>query len=150
MHGSSSRGHSGFLEQRIRQRATAKFNPARTTTIRASATRSRTATPPDDGIAVEHACWLVAKLVLIAKKPDLSQAKNWRAVCLLEMSSKTFSNVYVKGLHTVIEATSQEAQADFRLRRGTRDAFFALILGLKKRRERGQDSWPNPGCAFWI
>ena len=32
-------------------------------------------------------------------------------------------------------------QAGFRLRRGTRDAFFALILGLKKRREHGQDSW---------
>ena len=50
---------------------------------------------PDDGGEVKYDAWLMARLVLLPKKGDLSLCKNWRGICLLDVASKIFSSVLV-------------------------------------------------------
>jgi hypothetical protein len=42
----------------------------------------------DDSDALRYTQWLVASLKLLPKKGDLSQCKNWRGICLLDIASK--------------------------------------------------------------
>ena len=85
--------------------------------------------------------WLTAELALLPKKPDLGQCKNWRAACMLDVSSKIFSSILLSRLHGIIEWTSMECQARFRRGRGVRDAFWSLQQGMKLRQSHQQDSW---------
>ena len=48
----------------------------------------------DDGADDTGICypeWLKSKLVLLPKKGDLGQPKNWRGICLLDIASKILS-----------------------------------------------------------
>ena len=53
--------------------------------------------------------WLSARMKLLPKKGDLHMAKNWRAVCLLDIASKILSNVLVYRMQKVQEAEGLEA-----------------------------------------
>ena len=50
--------------------------------------------PGNDGEDV-YDSWLMARLVLLTKKGELSLCKNWRGICLLDISSKILSSVLV-------------------------------------------------------
>ena len=50
--------------------------------------------PGNDGEIV-YDSWLMARLVLLPKKGDLSMCKDWRGISLLDISSKISSSVLV-------------------------------------------------------
>ena len=93
----------------------------------------------DDG-GLTYAEWPEARLVLLPKKGDLSLAKNWRGICLLDVGSKILSDVMVKRM-ALMEQVGFDMQTGFRPERGTIDGLFAVMMGLKKRQEHGLESW---------
>ena len=93
----------------------------------------------DDG-GLTYAEWSAARLVLLPKKGDLSLAKNWRGICLLDIGSKILSNVMVKRMQALMEQVGFDMQTGFRPERGTIDGLFAVMMGLKKRQEHGLES----------
>ena len=96
---------------------------------------------PDDGGEVKYDAWLMARLVLLPKKGDLSLCKNWRGICLLDVASKIFSSVLVARMGVVMEKFGFDAQAGFRWDRGTIDGLFTTFVGLSKRKEHGLETW---------
>jgi hypothetical protein len=68
---------------------------------------------------------------LLPKKGDLHAAKNWRAICLLDIASKILSNVLVYRMQKAQEAEGMEAQAGFRGNRGTIDGLFTVCVALQ-------------------
>jgi hypothetical protein len=52
----------------------------------------------DDSTGLVYEEWLVARLKLLPKKGDLSQCKNWRGICLLDVASKVMSSILVRSL----------------------------------------------------
>ena len=93
----------------------------------------------NDGIIYEE--WLAAQLKLLPKKGDLGLCKNWRGICLLEISSKIISSVLVERMKVIQEKEGLEAQSGFRGQRGTIDGLFSVVMGLSKRKEHGLESW---------
>jgi ribosomal protein S26 len=59
---------------------------------------------PGDGGEAKYGAWLMARLVLLSKKGDLSLCKNWRGICLLGVASKIFSSVLVARMEVVMES----------------------------------------------
>ena len=97
----------------------------------------------DDGADDTSICypeWLKAKLVLLPKKGDLGQPKNWRGICLLDISSKILSCVMVERLKEVMEENGPENQCGFRPERGTIDGTFNLLMALRKRQEHNLET----------
>ena len=86
----------------------------------------------DDTGGICYPEWLKAKLVLF-KKGDLGQPKNWRGICLLDIASKILSCVMVERLKGVMEENGPENQCGFRPERGTIDGTFNLLMALRKR-----------------
>jgi hypothetical protein len=50
---------------------------------------------PGDGGEAEYGARLMARLVLPPKIGDLSLCKNWRRICLVDVTSKFFSSAFV-------------------------------------------------------
>ena len=96
--------------------------------------------PGDEG-GVVYDSWLMARLVLLPKKGDLSLCKNWRGICLLDISSKILSSVLVAPMGELMNRIGMESQVDFRWDRGTIDGLFTTHLGLSKRKEHGLETW---------
>ena len=96
---------------------------------------------PGDGGEVKYDAWLMARLVLLPKKGDLSLCKNWRGICLLDVASKIFSSVLVARMGVVMEKFGFDAQVGFRWDRGTIDGLFTTFVGLSKRKEHGLETW---------
>ena len=98
----------------------------------------------DDGADDTGICypeWLKAKLVLLPKKGDLGQPKNWRGICLLDIASKILSCVMVERLKEVMEENGPENQCGFRPERGTIDGTFNLLMALRKRQEHNLETY---------
>ena len=95
----------------------------------------------DDTTGMRYAEWDVARLVLLPKKGDLSLCKNWRGICLLDVTSKIFSSMLVRRMQIVMEEEGMEEQAGFRQLRGTIDGLFATSMGLQKRKEHNLETW---------
>ena len=98
----------------------------------------------DDGADDTGICypeWLKAKLVLLPKKGDLGQPKNWRGICLLDIASKLLSCVMVERLKEVMEENGPENQCGFRPERGTIDGTFNLLMALRKRQEHNLETY---------
>ena len=85
--------------------------------------------------------WLVARLKLLPKKGDLSQCKNWRGICLLDVASKVMSSILVRRMQEVLKECGLEIQAGFTPDRGTTDSLFSLLLALQKRKEHNLDTF---------
>ena len=51
----------------------------------------------DDSVGLVYEEWLVARLKLIPKKGYLTQCKNWRGICLLDVASKVLSSYSYSG-----------------------------------------------------
>jgi hypothetical protein len=96
---------------------------------------------PGDGGEAKYDAWLMARLVLLPKKGDLSLCKNWRGICLLDVASKIFSSVLVARMGVVMEKFGFDAQVGFRWDRGTIDGLFTTFVGLSKRKEHGLETW---------
>ena len=98
----------------------------------------------DDGADDTGICypeWLKAKLVLLPKKGDLGQPKNWRGICLLDIASKILSCVMVERLKEVMEENGPENQCGFRPEIGTIDGTFDLLMALRKRQEHNLETY---------
>ena len=93
----------------------------------------------NDGVLFPE--WSEARLKLLPKKGDLSQCKNWRGICLLDIASKIFSNVLVARLQNAQEALGMEAQCGFRGERGTIDGLWNIAVALAKRKEHNLETW---------
>ena len=57
--------------------------------------------------------------MLPSKKGDLSLAKNWRGICLLDIGSKIISNIMVKRMQALMEQVALEMQSG--VQAGARD-----------------------------
>ena len=79
---------------------------------------------------IKYDAWLMARLVLLPKKGDLSLCMNWRGICLLDVASKIFSSVLVARMGAVMEKFGFDAQVGFRWDRGTIGGLFAAFVGL--------------------
>jgi len=66
--------------------------------------------------------------VLLPKKGDLSLCKNWRGICLLDVSSKMMSSVLVARMGDLMKRIGMESQIGFRWDRGTIDGLFTTYL----------------------
>ena len=97
--------------------------------------------PNSDKDALIYEEWLIARLKLLPKKGDLHLAKNWRGICLLDISSKIVSSVIVSRMSLVQEQEGMEEQTVFRPERGTIDGSFSTNIGLQKRKEHGLPIW---------
>ena len=91
--------------------------------------------------AATYVEWLVARVKILPKKGDLSQCKNWRAICLLDVASKIVSTVMVGRFQTVLKEEGLEEQCGFMGGRGTADGFFAVYMALHKRKEHNLETW---------
>ena len=85
--------------------------------------------------------WLQAQVVLLHKKGDKGQCKNWRAISLLDIASKVLSRIMTRRLHVLLGRVSTEDQNGFMRGRGCADATFSVLQGLRKRKEHGLGSW---------
>ena len=94
-----------------------------------------------DDTGIYYPEWLKAKLVLLPKKGDLGQPKNWRGICLLDIASKILSCVMVERLKEVMEENGPENQCGFRPERGTIDGTFNLLMALRKRQEHNLETY---------
>ena len=95
----------------------------------------------DDSTGLVYEEWLVARLKLLPKKGDLSQCKNWRGICLLDVASKVMSSILVRRMQEVLKECGLEIQAGFTPDRGTTDSLFSLLLALQKRKEHNLDTF---------
>jgi hypothetical protein len=102
-----------------------------------SATESSTA-----GLVYEE--WLAARLKLLPKKGDLTQCKNWRGICLLDVASKVLSSILVQRMQAVLKELGLEIQTGFTPDRGTIDGLFTVVMALAKRKEHNLDTF----CLF--
>jgi hypothetical protein len=93
----------------------------------------------NDGVLFPE--WKEARLKLLPKKGDLSQCKNWRGICLLDIASKIFSNILVARLQNAQEVLGMEAQCGFRGERGTIDGLWNIAVALAKRKEHNLETW---------
>jgi hypothetical protein len=80
-------------------------------------------------------------MVLLPKKGDLSLCKNWRGICLLDVSSKIMSSILVARMSELMKTIGFDAQVGFRWDRGTIDGLFTTFVGLSKRKEHGLETW---------
>jgi hypothetical protein len=78
---------------------------------------------------------------LLPKGGDLSLCKNWRTICLLDVSSKILSALMTKRAQKVLDIHGLESQSGFRPHRGTSDGIFSALLTLQKRKEHNCESW---------
>ena len=85
--------------------------------------------------------WNVGRLNILPKKGDLSWAKNYRGIMLLEVAYKIIAILLHSRLLPIQESLDHESQCGFRPGRGCIDAVFTIKLALKKRREHGLESW---------
>jgi hypothetical protein len=85
--------------------------------------------------------WLVSLMKLLPKKGNLAECKNWRGICLLDISSKIVSNIANARMRKVFASEGMEAQSGFTSRRGNRDGHFNVSVALQKRKEHGQETW---------
>ena len=95
--------------------------------------------PGNEGEVV-YDSWLMARLVLLPKKGDLSLCKNRRGICLLDISSIILSSVLVARMEELMKRIGMESQVGFRWDRGTIDGLFTTYLGLSKRKEHGLET----------
>ena len=78
---------------------------------------------------------------LLPKKNDLSECKNWRGICLLDIASKIVSCYMVECMQKVQKEFGLEMQNGFKSGCGTVDGLFSTVLGLQKRKEHGLATW---------
>jgi hypothetical protein len=105
--------------------------------------RSESSTLNDSaGLVYEE--WLVARLKLLPKKGDLTQCKNWRGICLLDVASKVLSSILVQRMQSVLKEHGLEMQTGFTPDRGTIDGMFTVLMALAKRKEHNLDTF----CLF--
>ena len=67
--------------------------------------------------------------------------KNWRTICLLDVSSKILSAIMVKRALKVLDVHGSETQSGFRPNRGTQDGIFSVRMALQKRKEHGLSTY---------
>jgi len=97
--------------------------------------------PNSDKDALIYEEWLIVGLKLRPQKGDLQLTKNWRGICLLDISSKVVSSVIVSRMSLVQEQEGMEERTGFRPERGTIDGSFSTNIGLQKRKEHGLPTW---------
>ena len=70
--------------------------------------------------------WKEGIIIKVAKKGDLSQCRNWRAVTLLVVISKIFSKVILERIKDVLGRGLRKEQAGFRHSRSCIDQINTL------------------------
>ena len=95
-------------------------------------------TEPD----LDPAEWHTVVLKLLAKKGDLSQAKNWRPIALLDVLSKSVSRIIQMRLDSyLVHNIGIQEQNGFSSGRGCVDGTAALKITLQNLRQATQDSF---------
>ena len=84
--------------------------------------------------------WIKAKLRLLPKKGDLSDANNWRGIMLLDCFAKWVGSILGNRLKAVFEKVGMESQNGFRPDRGCTDGLFTVKLALQKCMEHSVDT----------
>jgi hypothetical protein len=92
---------------------------------------------PSDGGKAKYGAWLMACLLLLPKKGDLSLYKNWRGICLLGVTSKVLSSVLVAFKGVVMKKFGLFSQVCSRWDRKTIGASSTNFVEHSKRNEHG-------------
>ena len=70
--------------------------------------------------------WKVSKTILLHKKGEKEDLKNYRPICLLSQIYKVFTKIITKRITSVLDEQQPREQAGFRKRYSTRDHLFCL------------------------
>ena len=93
----------------------------------------KTETVPED--------WTTFYMTVLEKDGDLTLPKNYRGINMGETMSKVYTTILKKRLEKVYEKLAPEYANGFRKNRGRGDCIHALKETLKKRKEKGLDSY---------
>eukprot|EP00978_Attheya_sp_CCMP212_P017788 scaffold47921_cov55-Attheya_sp.AAC.5 len=85
--------------------------------------------------------WHEAILKWLPKKGDLSQANNWRGICLGDALAKVFSSILMARLNKVIKIKGIKNQFGSQPGRGSQDGLYVIRTMLQLRRNHNLPSW---------
>ena len=85
--------------------------------------------------------WQVARLLVIFKKGDATDTKNYRPISIVPVMSKLFSVVLYLRLRDLAEETFTDEQFGFRRGCGCDDVNSILRLVVEKSLEWGEELW---------
>jgi hypothetical protein len=85
--------------------------------------------------------WHEAILKWLPKKGDLSQANNWRGICLGDATAKIFSSIVTERLNEVMRIEGIESQFGSQPERGCQDGLFVIRTMLQLRRNHNMETW---------
>eukprot|EP00978_Attheya_sp_CCMP212_P045436 scaffold346768_cov31-Attheya_sp.AAC.1 len=85
--------------------------------------------------------WHEATLKWLPKKGNLSQANNWRGICLGDALAKIFSSILTERLNEVMKLKGIETQFGSQPLRGCQDGFFVIRRLLELRRNHNLPTW---------
>ena len=89
--------------------------------------------------------WKESKTVLLFKKGDREELKNYRPICLLSHIYKVFTKIITTRLTSLLDEHQPREQAGFRKGYSTRDHIFTLTQLLERSRE-----YRLPLCAIFV
>ena len=85
--------------------------------------------------------WHEAILKWLPKKGDLSQANNWRGICLGDALARIFSSILTARLNQVIKTEGIENQFGSQPGRGCQDGLYVIRTMLQMRRNHNLPTW---------
>ena len=85
--------------------------------------------------------WHEAILKWLPKKGDLSQANNWRGICLGDALARIFSSILTARLNQVIAIEGIENQFGSQPGRGCQDGLYVIRTMLQLRRNHNLPTW---------
>jgi exonuclease III len=83
-----------------------------------------------DGVVPED--WRKSELVVLYKKGDTKECKNYRGISLLSVAGKAFARIVLTRMQKAVEKRLRENQAGFREGRGCIDQIFSLKILMEK------------------
>ena len=89
--------------------------------------------------------WKVSKTILLHKKGEKEDLKNYRSICLLSQIYKVFTKIITKRITSILDEQQPREQAGFRKGYSTRDHLFCLTQILERSRE-----YKLPLCIVFV
>ena len=89
--------------------------------------------------------WRKSELVVLYKKGDTKECKNYRGISLLSVAEKAFARIILTRMQKAVDKRLRENQAGFREGRGCVDQIFSLKILMEKCLE-----YQIPGVVIFV